>query len=57
MVEEAQARRTYVMAHAYTGEAIVHAVSNGVRSIEHGNLLDAGAAELMAQKAPFWCRP
>lgn len=45
--EEAARRGSYVAAHAYSPEAIVHAVSNGVRTIEHGNLLDADAASVM----------
>lgn len=49
VVEEARSRRTYVMAHAYTPETIIHAVRNGVRSIEHGNLLNAEAAAVMAE--------
>jgi imidazolonepropionase-like amidohydrolase len=47
-VEEAERRHTYVLAHAYTPGAIIRAVEAGVRSIEHGNLLDAEAAEVMA---------
>jgi imidazolonepropionase-like amidohydrolase len=49
IVEEADAARTYVMAHAYSPEAISRAVRAGVRSIEHGNLLDEQTAELMAR--------
>lgn len=52
-VEEAATRRTYVMAHAYGADAIVHAVENGVRSIEHGNLLDMDAALVMAEHGAF----
>ena len=52
-VEEAAARRTYAFAHAYIPEAIERAVRAGVRSIEHGNLLDAGAARLMAERGCF----
>ena len=47
-VEEASNAGTYVMAHAYTGRAIARAVRCGVRSIEHGNLVDAEAAKVMA---------
>lgn len=36
--EEAARRESYVAAHAYSSEAIVHSVENGVRTIEHGNL-------------------
>ena len=52
-VEEAASWRTYVMAHAYTPEAITRAVRAGVRSIEHGNLLDAPTARLMAERGTF----
>ena len=40
-------------AHAYSPEAIVHSVTNGVRTIEHGNLLDTDTAELMAQQGAY----
>ena len=49
ITEEASRRGSYVAAHAYSPEAIVHAVSNGVRSIEHGNLLDEESAKAMKQ--------
>jgi len=45
---EAEAWQTYVMAHAYTAKAIIRAVRNGVRTIEHGNLVDEHAARVMA---------
>ncbi|MEM7501147.1 MAG: amidohydrolase family protein [Pseudomonadota bacterium] len=48
-VDEAARRRTYVMAHAYTAETIARAVRLGVRSIEHGNLIDRATAELVAK--------
>jgi imidazolonepropionase-like amidohydrolase len=44
---------SYVAAHAYTAEAITRAVSQGVRTIEHGNLIDAPAARLMAERGAF----
>ncbi len=49
-VEEATAFNRYVLAHAYTAEAITRAVSQGVRTIEHGNLIDAAAARLLAER-------
>jgi imidazolonepropionase-like amidohydrolase len=52
-VEEARSWRTYVCAHAYTPEAIQRAVRAGVRSIEHGNLLDDETAALMASHGAF----
>lgn len=53
IVEEAGSWRTYAMAHAYTPEAIRRAVESGVRSIEHGNLVDRETAELMAARGAF----
>ncbi len=50
---EATRAGAYVCAHAYTGEAIARAVSAGVRTIEHGNLIDAPAADIVAQKGAF----
>jgi imidazolonepropionase-like amidohydrolase len=47
-VDEAERRGSYVAAHAYSPEAIRHSVNNGIRSIEHGNLLDDETAALMA---------
>ncbi|HEY0247387.1 MAG TPA: amidohydrolase family protein [Gryllotalpicola sp.] len=47
-VNEAARVGAYVAAHAYTATAIERAVRLGVRSIEHGNLLDEAAAEAMA---------
>jgi imidazolonepropionase-like amidohydrolase len=44
---------TYVAAHAYTAEAVKRAVSQGVRTIEHGNLIDDDAAALMAERGAF----
>jgi imidazolonepropionase-like amidohydrolase len=53
IVDEAAARHTYVLAHAYTAEAITRAVACGVRSIEHGNLVDEAAARLMAERGAY----
>ncbi|GAA2883756.1 amidohydrolase family protein [Streptosporangium fragile] len=53
VTDEAVRRGSYVAAHAYSPEAIVHSVENGVRSIEHGNLLDAPTARLMAERGAF----
>lgn len=48
VVEEADRRGVLVAAHAYSPEAIRHSIGHGVRSIEHGNLLDAETARAMA---------
>src|SRR5262249_35775082 len=52
-VEEARAFGRYVCAHAYTPEAITRAMQGGVRTIEHGNLIDEAAARLMATRGAF----
>ena len=49
-VVEADHRGTYVAAHAYTPAAIAMAVENGIRSIEHANLIDPATARLVASK-------
>ena len=41
---------TYVLAHAYTAEAITRLVENGVKSIEHGLLIDEDAAKLVKKE-------
>lgn len=41
---------TYVMVHAYTPRAIRRAVDSGVKCIEHGQLIDADIAKLLAEK-------
>lgn len=52
-VEEAEAFGRYTCAHAYTPEAITRAAHAGVRTIEHGNLIDDASAKLMASKNMF----
>jgi imidazolonepropionase-like amidohydrolase len=53
IVEEARAWRTYVMAHAYTPEAIRRSIDFGVRTIEHGNLIDEATARHVATHDAF----
>ncbi|BGP18807.1 hypothetical protein JCM10213v2_006887 [Rhodosporidiobolus nylandii] len=48
-----QMKRPLVTAHAYTNEAIRHAVENGITGIEHGNLLDKDTAEYMAERGIY----
>jgi imidazolonepropionase-like amidohydrolase len=48
-VEAAAARGTFVAAHAHGAEGIKRAVRAGVRSIEHGSLIDDEGIALMAQ--------
>jgi imidazolonepropionase-like amidohydrolase len=53
-VDVADAAGTYVMAHAYAPRAIQNALAAGVRSIEHGNLMDEETAGLMAKAGAFY---
>ncbi len=52
-VGEARSWKKYVCAHAYGADAIARAVECGVRSIEHGNLIDAPTAKLMHERGAF----
>jgi imidazolonepropionase-like amidohydrolase len=47
---------TYVMAHVYNSAGIRRAVENGVKSIEHGNLVDEPTLRLMKDKG-VWLSP
>lgn len=49
-VEEAEARHTYVAAHAHNTDAIRRGLEAGIHSFEHGTFLDAATAELMAAR-------
>lgn len=53
-VDAAENWGTYVMVHAYTSRAITQAVRAGVQSIEHGQLADERAIELMADHGTWW---
>lgn len=53
VIDEATRHGSYVCAHAYSSEAVQHAVTAGIRSIEHGNLIDRETAELMADAGAF----
>ena len=48
-VEEAAKHHSFVAAHAHGAEGIKNAVRAGVRSIEHGSLMDDEAIALMKQ--------
>jgi imidazolonepropionase-like amidohydrolase len=52
-VDEAAAWDKYVAAHSYTSRSTQFAVRCGVRTIEHGNLIDEETARLMAEKDVF----
>ncbi|HEY7401373.1 MAG TPA: amidohydrolase family protein [Actinomycetota bacterium] len=52
-VEEAALYGTFVAAHAHGAEGIKRAVRAGVRSIEHGSLMDDESIELMAERGTY----
>jgi imidazolonepropionase-like amidohydrolase len=52
-VEEAALYDTYVAAHAHGAEGMKRAVRAGVRTIEHGSLMDAEAIDLMAERGTY----
>ncbi|MBL4731114.1 MAG: amidohydrolase family protein [Rhizobiaceae bacterium] len=55
-VEVTEGFGTYVAAHVYTVDGIKQAIENGVKSIEHGNLLNEDNAKMMAEKG-VWLSP
>ncbi len=52
-VEEAEAANLYALAHAYSPRAVTRAVQAGVRSIEHGNLIDEATVREMKRAGAF----
>jgi imidazolonepropionase-like amidohydrolase len=52
-VEEASLSGADVAAHAHGAEGIKRAVRGGVRSVEHGSLMDDEAIQLMADEGTF----
>ncbi len=53
-VEEAEAANLYVVGHAYTSRAINRGLDCGVRSIEHGNLMDESSLPLFQESGAFY---
>ncbi len=49
-VDAAEDWGTYVMVHAYTPRAVQRAVEAGVKSIEHGQMLDEETLKILAKK-------
>jgi imidazolonepropionase-like amidohydrolase len=52
-VEAAASWGTYVTVHAYTSEAVRHALNAGALDITHGNLIDEPTMRLLAEKGAF----
>ncbi|HVT59235.1 MAG TPA: amidohydrolase family protein [Thermoanaerobaculia bacterium] len=55
IVAEAARWHRDVAAHAYGGAGAKNAIRGGVRSLEHGILLDDEGLQLMLQHGTFWC--
>lgn len=55
IVEEAGNWNTYATVHAYTPKAIQHALKAGVRSIEHGTMMDEETAKMIADVGARVC--
>jgi len=53
-VEAAENWGTYVLVHAFTPRAVQQALRAGVRSIEHGFLLDDATAAMIAERDAWW---
>ncbi|MBN2125697.1 MAG: amidohydrolase family protein [Deltaproteobacteria bacterium] len=53
-VETASSSGVYVMAHVYGPGAIRNCLDAGVRSIEHGNLMDGETAEMLAARGAYY---
>jgi imidazolonepropionase-like amidohydrolase len=53
IVNETVERRTYTAAHCHPASAIRRAVECGVRSIEHGTLIDDATAQFVAERGAF----
>jgi len=51
--EEAASRQRYVCAHTYGSVAVQRAVRNGVRTVEHCNLIDAETAAFVRDRDAF----
>ncbi len=53
IVNECTERRTYVAAHCHPASAVRRCVEFGVRSIEHGTLMDADTAKFVAERGAY----
>jgi len=53
IVDEARMADLYVVSHTYTARSVARAVRCGVRSIEHGNLIDRQTVDLMVEHGSF----
>jgi len=54
IVNVAQSVDTYVMAHAYTTQSVMNCLEGGIKSIEHGNLMNFDCAQRMAECGAYY---
>ncbi len=54
LVATANAKNVPTAAHAHGTAGIENAVRAGISSVEHGTMLDAQTAELMAERGTYW---
>lgn len=57
IVNECAERRTYVSAHCHPASAVRRSVAFGVRSIEHGTLIDDDTAAFVAERGAYIVPP
>ena len=55
IVAEAARWHRDVAAHAYGGDGAKNAIRGGVRSLEHGMLMDDEAIKLLVEHGTYWC--
>jgi imidazolonepropionase-like amidohydrolase len=55
IVDEAKRWGKDVAAHAYGGQGAKNSVLGGVRSLEHGMMLDEETLKLMVEHGTYWC--
>jgi imidazolonepropionase-like amidohydrolase len=55
VVEEAKRWHRDVAAHAYGGAGAKNAIRAGVRSLEHGMMLDDEGLKLLVERGTWWC--
>jgi imidazolonepropionase-like amidohydrolase len=55
IVAEAARWHRDVAAHAYGGDGAKNAIRGGVRSLEHGMLMDDEAIKLLVERGTYWC--
>lgn len=53
-VEAAEDWGTYVCSHAYTSAAVQRAIRAGIKSIEHGQLVDEETVKMMGDAGVWW---